>query len=172
MRSTSRVRSMARLSLALPALARCERPSVASPKFCRDQPGRLAHGPEEKHGATGRAAGISSIACHPLRWAPLVGERCPAAAHREAAQKWQAETEKLAAPAPALAAFRGGPAAARLRRRDLRHALVADAGEEQDLRALRVRRLNPARRLRIALWKRDHVPHLGNPIAPLSRNGA
>src|ERR1035437_6450170 len=69
---------MASFSFALPTLARCERPSGASWRFCRDQPGRLAQGPEEKFALTGRAPGAVTLICHPFRWAPLVGERCPA----------------------------------------------------------------------------------------------
>ena len=39
---------MASLRRALPSLARCERPRNAFSRFWRDQPGRLAQGPEEK----------------------------------------------------------------------------------------------------------------------------
>src|SRR5262245_25999917 len=49
---------MARLSFALPTLARCERPSAASVRVCRLQPGRLAQGPDEKCGVTGRTPGF------------------------------------------------------------------------------------------------------------------
>src|SRR4029078_7863085 len=49
---------MARLSFALPALARCERPRNASVRACRLQPGRLAQGPDEKCGVTGRTPGL------------------------------------------------------------------------------------------------------------------
>nr|CAD5264353.1 conserved hypothetical protein [Bosea sp. 7B] len=44
--------------MSLPILARCERPSAASPRALRVQPGRLAQGPDEKCGTRGRAAGI------------------------------------------------------------------------------------------------------------------
>jgi hypothetical protein len=47
-------------------------------RFCRDHPGRLAQGPDEKKGARGRAAGKLVMIFHPYRWAPLGGERCPA----------------------------------------------------------------------------------------------
>src|SRR3990170_4244162 len=50
---------MARLSLALPIFERWERPSSASVRACRLQPGRLAHGPEEKCGTAGRTPGIT-----------------------------------------------------------------------------------------------------------------
>src|SRR5215813_13938658 len=49
---------MASLRRALPSLARCERPRKACSRFCTDQPGRLAQGPEEKKGLTGRLAGL------------------------------------------------------------------------------------------------------------------
>src|SRR6266480_6859243 len=50
---------MARLSFALPIFDRWERPRTASLRFWRFQPGRLAQGPEEKCGTTGRTAGIA-----------------------------------------------------------------------------------------------------------------
>src|SRR5262245_42957792 len=76
---------MARLSLALPIFARCERPRAASVRTWRLQPGRLAQGPDEKCGVTGRTPGICcAILIHPCRWAPFVGEGCPAAANKEA----------------------------------------------------------------------------------------
>src|SRR5262249_35240012 len=52
---------MARLSFALPILARCERPSAASVSAWRLQPGRLAQGPDEKCGVAGRTAGIGLV---------------------------------------------------------------------------------------------------------------
>src|ERR1051325_11685604 len=48
---------MARLSFALPILDRCERPRTASVRAWRLQPGRLAQGPDEKCGMTGRTPG-------------------------------------------------------------------------------------------------------------------
>src|SRR5260221_3071854 len=64
MPSTARERSMISTSFSLPGLERCERPSSASDKAAGDQPGRLAQGPEEKHGLAGRRVGfISSFAC-------------------------------------------------------------------------------------------------------------
>src|SRR4249919_3539646 len=48
---------MARLSFALPILDRCERPRTASVRVWRLQPGRLAQGPDEKCGITGRMPG-------------------------------------------------------------------------------------------------------------------
>src|SRR5215468_3725415 len=59
--STSRVRSIARLSFALPIFDRCERPRTASVRAERLQPGRLAQGPEEKCGTAGRTAGIALV---------------------------------------------------------------------------------------------------------------
>src|SRR5262245_27859389 len=53
---------MARLSFALPLLERCERPSAASVRAWRLQPGRLAQGPEEKCGMAGRTPGILVMA--------------------------------------------------------------------------------------------------------------
>src|SRR5262249_11902380 len=52
---------MARLSFALPILDRCERPRTASVRICRLQPGRLAHGPDEKCGITGRTPGLVAV---------------------------------------------------------------------------------------------------------------
>ena len=54
----ARVRSITSASLALPSLARCERASAASFSASGDQPGRLAQGPEEKYGTTGRVVGF------------------------------------------------------------------------------------------------------------------
>src|SRR5919107_780035 len=59
--STSRVSSIASLSLALPILARCERPRAASLGFWELQPGHLAQGPEEKCGTLGREAGFAAV---------------------------------------------------------------------------------------------------------------
>src|SRR4029077_1505905 len=53
---------MARLSFALPILDRCERPRTASVRACRLQPGRLAQGPDEKCGVTGRTPGGCAMA--------------------------------------------------------------------------------------------------------------
>src|SRR5262249_47141177 len=74
----SRVRSMARLSLARPGFDRCDRAISASVRAWRFQPGRLAHGPEEKCGTSGRTPGLDVVMIYPSRWAPLVGEGCPA----------------------------------------------------------------------------------------------
>src|SRR3954471_3291712 len=65
--STSRVNSIASLSLALPIFARCERPRAASLRFWAFQPGRLAHGPEEKCGTLGREAGFAAVIIYPSR---------------------------------------------------------------------------------------------------------
>src|SRR6188472_3775738 len=56
-------RSMARLSFALPILDRCERPRTASVRAWRLQPGRLAQGPDEKCGMTGRTPGLVFAMC-------------------------------------------------------------------------------------------------------------
>jgi hypothetical protein len=65
--STSRVSSMASLSLALPTFARCERPRAASLRFWAVQPGRLAQGPDEKCGTFGRTAGFAAVMIYPSR---------------------------------------------------------------------------------------------------------
>src|SRR5262245_61989305 len=52
---------MARFRRALPSLARCERPRNALFRFSRDQPGRLAQGPEEKLRLTGFCAGLPEV---------------------------------------------------------------------------------------------------------------
>src|SRR5262249_41703598 len=51
--STFLLRSMTSASLLLPIFARCERPSSASLRASRLQPGRLAQGPDEKQGFLG-----------------------------------------------------------------------------------------------------------------------
>ncbi|CUX01247.1 conserved hypothetical protein [Agrobacterium salinitolerans str. Hayward 0363] len=53
------MRSMACFSLALPTLARCERPSGASERASSDQPGRFEQGPEEKCVLPGRTSGFT-----------------------------------------------------------------------------------------------------------------
>jgi hypothetical protein len=53
--------------LALPILDRWERPSGASARFWRLQPGRLGHGPEEKCGTAGRTDGIAIVMVYPSR---------------------------------------------------------------------------------------------------------
>src|SRR5512145_284076 len=45
----------------LPSLARCERPRNALSRAWRDQPGRLAQGPDEKLGIAGRLAGFKAL---------------------------------------------------------------------------------------------------------------
>src|SRR6056297_390517 len=87
----ARVVSIAALSLALPTDARCERPSGAPESLSRENMGGFAQGPDEKRGflgfedgrvRSGRVAGCASvISGYPLRYAPLVGEGCPAAGH-------------------------------------------------------------------------------------------
>ena len=53
----ARERSITSRSFALPGLERCERPSKAPASAAGDQPGRLAQGPDEKHGLAGRTFG-------------------------------------------------------------------------------------------------------------------
>src|SRR5271168_776863 len=64
MRRISRVLSMALLSLALPGLERCERPTSAPDRASGVQPGRLAQGPDEKKGRAGRTAGLIPVIDH------------------------------------------------------------------------------------------------------------
>src|SRR6185503_16010052 len=52
---------MASFRRALPSLARCERPRKAFSRALRDQPGRLAQGPEEKWILPGRLAGLVAV---------------------------------------------------------------------------------------------------------------
>src|ERR1700712_747118 len=69
---------MARLSFALPTFARCERPSAESVRAWRDQPGRLAQGPDEKCGVTGRTPGFTSVIASILPdGCPSVGKGVP-----------------------------------------------------------------------------------------------
>src|SRR5207302_6695274 len=49
---------MTSASRATPGFERCERPSSAPDNAAGDQPGRLAQGPEEKHGLAGRRVGF------------------------------------------------------------------------------------------------------------------
>src|SRR5262249_30481494 len=58
MRSRARERSMTSTHCAKPGAERCDRPTSAPDKACGDQPGRLAHGPDEKHGLAGRRVGF------------------------------------------------------------------------------------------------------------------
>src|SRR6185312_10664162 len=68
---------------ALAGLARCERPTSAVLSTSTVQPGRLAHGPDEKFGLAGFTAGavrgISAMATLPGRKS-CVRARCPEAA--------------------------------------------------------------------------------------------
>src|SRR5258708_19091849 len=52
---------MGGLGFALPSLAGCERLRAASVRAWRLQPGRLAHGPDEKCGTRGRTLGIMLV---------------------------------------------------------------------------------------------------------------
>src|SRR6185312_10606150 len=57
----ARVRSIASLSLALPGLARCERPRTAPSSALVVHPGRFLVGPEENRGSAGRTAGLAGV---------------------------------------------------------------------------------------------------------------
>src|SRR5665213_589481 len=61
MRSTARERSMISAHCARPGAERCDRPAKAADSAIGDHPGRLAHGPEEKHGLAGRRVGLMVI---------------------------------------------------------------------------------------------------------------
>jgi hypothetical protein len=51
----------------LPGFDRCERPTNAPERFCTLQRGRLAQGPDEKCGTTGRTVGIVDAMSYPSR---------------------------------------------------------------------------------------------------------
>src|SRR6202034_3647719 len=66
----ARVRSIASLSLALPGLERCERPSSAPASALRFHPGRFLVGPDENRASAGRTPGGSIrviMFSHPYR---------------------------------------------------------------------------------------------------------
>src|SRR5882724_9588188 len=81
MPSTARLSSIASASLALPSLARCERPRQARSSAASDQPGRFAQGPEEKWGMRGRRLGRACAVMAPFlpEWPEPVGRFWPAA---------------------------------------------------------------------------------------------
>ena len=53
---------MTSASRAFAAPERCDRPTGARASAAADQPGRFAHGPEEKHGFAGRTLGFFKAA--------------------------------------------------------------------------------------------------------------
>ena len=59
---------MTSASRAKPAFERCERPSKALERAAGDQPGRLAHGPDEKQGLAGRRVGLIIPSLPSQRW--------------------------------------------------------------------------------------------------------
>src|SRR5882724_6896541 len=86
---------MAVSTRALAGLARCDPPPNAALSASVVQPGRFAHGPEEKFGFAGFTAGavrgISAMATLPGR-KPHVRVRCPEAANTPACgrtQEWR-----------------------------------------------------------------------------------
>src|SRR5215475_9431104 len=81
MPSTARESSITSASLALPSLARCERPTHAAFSASSDQPGRFAQGPEEKCGIRGRRFGRACAVMLPFlpEWPEPVGRFWPAA---------------------------------------------------------------------------------------------
>src|SRR3569833_2827488 len=97
---------------ALAGLARCDRPTSADLSTSVVQPGRYAHGPDEKLGYAGftaGAVGISAKATLPGR-KPCVRARCPEAGryssshivvngeHLEFAQVWHTKAQPVAVP--------------------------------------------------------------------------
>src|SRR5262245_47377028 len=70
----ARVRSIASLSLALPGLARCERPRAASFNASVVQPGRFLVGPEENRGSAGRTAGLAGVV---IKFSPILTDGRP-----------------------------------------------------------------------------------------------
>jgi hypothetical protein len=61
MLSKARERSITSTSCAKPGRERCERPTKAFASAAGVHPGRLAHGPDEKHGLAGRLIGFMSL---------------------------------------------------------------------------------------------------------------
>src|SRR6516162_7464088 len=57
----ARERSTTSTRRARPAAERCERPDRAPSSTAGDHPGRLAQGPEEKHGLAGRRFGFMTL---------------------------------------------------------------------------------------------------------------
>src|SRR6185312_12700854 len=88
---------MARSIRALAGLARCERPTRAFDSTSTVQPGRLAHGPDEKFGLAGFTAGavwgISAMATLPGRKLHVRVE-CPEARCSRAAAKAQGPMQR------------------------------------------------------------------------------
>jgi hypothetical protein len=65
-------------SRARPGFERCERPFSALASTAGDQPGRLAQGPEEKHGLAGRRVGFMTLVLSQNECSPVAGRRRPA----------------------------------------------------------------------------------------------
>src|SRR5437870_13408038 len=63
----ARDRSTTSTSRARPTAERCERPVNAAASTAGDHPGRLAQGPEEKHGLAGRRFGFITHFLHEWR---------------------------------------------------------------------------------------------------------
>jgi hypothetical protein len=57
---------------AKPAAERCERPDSAPASTAGDHPGRFAHGPDEKHGLTGRRFGFITMCSSKVRGRKLM----------------------------------------------------------------------------------------------------
>src|SRR6476646_5445017 len=86
---------------ALAGLARCERPTKADFNASVVQPGRFAHGPEEKFGFAGFTAGavrgMSAMATLPGRKSH-VRVRCPEARNSRTSRKTQERRRDIRSP--------------------------------------------------------------------------
>src|SRR5262249_36142683 len=60
-RRISRVSVMASFNLSRPSAERCDRPTRALPSAFGRQPGRFAHGPDEKNGLSGLVSGFKDL---------------------------------------------------------------------------------------------------------------
>ncbi len=79
---------MTSVSRATPGFERCDRPSSAPDNAAGDQPGRLAHGPDEKHGLAGRRVGLIIPSLPSQLW-PLAGRNFGRAEPRRCAGEGQ-----------------------------------------------------------------------------------
>src|SRR6516165_934448 len=89
-----RERSTTSTIRARPAAERCERPDNASASTAGDHPGRLAQGPDEKHGLAGRRFGFMGAVPSQIGAPELMGET----AARQSAPALPQLREKIAKP--------------------------------------------------------------------------
>src|SRR5579872_4868311 len=95
---------------ARPIDERCERPTSARESTCGDRPGRLAHGPDEKQGLTGRRLGC--IALFPFAHLPAREAHCLRTPRRTYARaRCRSISGKIAAEAQAQPIPGGKPPA-------------------------------------------------------------